>query len=310
MQPTNDIIFNKLNEGRHTTAATLQQLDMFSDIPTPTNTTPTEYWYYSDLHNLFGETSFPTTPAPKKAQLHTWQKMYAPQVSSTTTQTNLYNSHTEITYRSFFLGGTHFKNAQDIKLSRYACWCLSRNNPSLAFARAYFLAPVITPNATLKDIQNYSYQISRIHLRETLKQYEKNLAGILNRYHADFSRFNHSMTMGFFYGYSANDLKNHYNIPSRNNDPLANYMGCFSLYARINALHKTIYRFNTSPVKNAETIYSILHQELIQERVNMLKKHGIAPEQDIHSTSVTKVESQLKQTEKEFIKKFANQKLR
>lgn len=309
MRPTQQIIFDKLNETRHTTCHT-QQLDIFQNTPTPHPSV--EYWHYSDLHNLFGELDFPTNPRPHKAQSHTWECIYTPEKAHNTTdvKNTLYQQHAQTTEHSFFLNGTHFQKAQDLKLSRYACWCLSRNNPTLTFARTYFLAPVLMETPTLKKIHDYSYQFSRIHLRETLKQYERNLSGILNKYHADFSRFNHSTTMAFFYGYSAKDLKERYNIPVLSNDPIANYMGAASLYARIVALATTINRFNASATKNADTIYSILNQELINQRVQMLKNYGIAPEQDIYKTSAAKVQSKLKAAEKQFIAKYKDQKLR
>lgn len=286
------------------------QYSLFPDARPATQNINAEFWHYSALHNLLGNQDFPVSKTPYTMHGHTRDKFHFPKHTGTANTTIFFNSHVADVHHSFYLDGQQHKNATDLELSRYACWCLSRENPNLIFARTYFLAPVMQDCTTFDDIKKASYQFARINLRERLKEYEKILAGILNRYHADFSRFNHSMTMAFFYGYSANDLKDYYNIPSLNNDPIANYMGAASLYGRINALHNTINKFNQSPVKNSETIYSILHNELIQQRINTIKHYNVAPEQDIYPISVTQVAKQLKETEKKFIEKYSQIKIR
>ncbi len=306
MRPSKEMIFNKLNETRHTQDENTQY-SLFPNAHPDTRDIHAEFWYYSDLHNLLGNIDFPTSNTPHTMIGHARNKMHFPKDVDTIP---FFHSHVADAHHEFYLDGTHYKNATDLELSRYACWALSRENPGVIFARTYFLSPVMENCDTFIDIKNQSYQFARINLRERLKEYEKILAGILNKYGADFSRFNHSMTMGFFYGYSANDLKDYYNIPSNNNDPIANYMGAASLHARICALHNTINKFNQSPIKNRETIYSILHNELIQQRVNTIKSHNTAPEQDIYPTPVSKIEKQLKDTEKKFIEQYSKIKIR
>ncbi len=310
MQPTNNIIFNKLNEGRHTTAATLQQLDMFSDIPTPTNTTPTEYWYYSDLHNLFG-LDVPAKPNnPSVARNHIYESIQIPKTPKFS-RTYLYDSHVEEIKHEFYLQGTLFKNATDLKLSRYACWCLTKNNPHLIYARTYFLAPVILENATYNDIKLYSDQFSRIHLREELKKQE-HVVGILKTCGIDYQCFYNNFTKDFFGGSTIEQLKTSCHIPIIPGDALANYMGKVSLQARINALYRTIERFNAlpKPQQNSRAFEQIVKSAIAHERDKMRKKDATLPELDLYKLSVSAVESQLKKFENEFIAQYINQKLR
>lgn len=313
---TSDIqIFETLNQNRNTQNTTTQ-FSLFPDtIPNTPNLT-TEYWLYSDLNKLFGPTLFPTTP---NMDLHTWKHLVMPttpqpsRAKPTLQNANydFYSRHIAQIHHAYSLsGGQTFKNAIDLQLSRYACWCLTRKNPELIFAHTYFLSPSITPNASYPDIHQYAMQFTRVNLREQLKYYEKILNGIIYRLNAGYSMLRHEMTRTFYYGRTESDLKEIHNIPERPNSPLSDYMGHASLRARIFALHDAIEQFGKSYYKNTDTLRGILNEELTKHRVKMIQNTNRAPEQDITHTPVSQIESKLNKLEQTFISQYANIKIR
>lgn len=312
--PTKSVIYNTLNTKRHRIDED-SQFSLFPDIYANTPTIHSEYWYYSDLHNLFGEHYFPIAP---NMNAHTWPRliMPAPQKSQRATpqliDTDLtfYNGHVTTIRHEYSLNQNTFRNAKDLRLSRYACWCMTRQSPAMIFARTYFISPTVTPQMKFTDMKNLSYQFARVHLRNQLTKYEKILAGILTKYHADFKQFNHAMTRAFFYNYSTKDIKEIHDIPAKPNDPLANYMGAATLNARINALHITIQRFQSIRHQNLETFSEILYNELIKSRIKTIHDTSIRPEQDIFRTPISHVQSQLMRTERDFVLKYANTKIK
>lgn len=305
--PSKSVIYETLNNTRHLPAPT--QLSLFSKNDSDTDN---EYWYYSDLHNLFGEGCFPTTCGIKN---YTWTKIIMPyEQKLNTTYTpatpDFFDGHIIEFSHSYNLDGHSFKNANDLRISRYGCWCLSRDNPYMIFARTYFLSPIIRSDMNFSDMQILSYQFARPHLRHRLTQYERQLAGIINKHNGDFRQINHSMARTLFYGYSTADIKSHYHIPERTGDPIANYMGAASLNAKAAALHDAITIFNNAPRQNINVLSEILYHELTRQRIIMIHDLDTRPELDIFCTPVSQVENQMKHTERNFIYTYQNKRIR
>lgn len=309
--PKKSVIYETLNQKRNTTTDGTQ-LDMFAQNEAVTPRTRAEYWLYSDLHNLFGEFYFPISPTIYQ---NTYQNLRMPsgkkQTPDLVTPTqDFYNGHVAAIQQPYSIAHKPKGMYTDYELTRYACWCMTHKNPNMIFARTYFISPVITPDMPLDEMKKLSYQFARTNLREQLKEYEKQIAGILNRTNGHFSLFNHNMTRAFFYGYNAHDLKHIYRIPEKDNDPLSNYMGAGALYARICALRDAIAEFNNSKSTNVNVFDEILHKHLTNNRVKLIHDTGIRPEQDIFQTPVSQVATQLKNTERDFIKQYSKIKLR
>ena len=310
--PSKNIIFNHLNTTvQHPTID--PQMSLFA---VTNNTVPadTEFWNYSDLHNLYGNTYFPIKPDMGQS---VWQKLMRPVYEKrrttphlTPTDISFYNQHVATIRHDYNLGTTLYKNAPDLQLSRYAFWCMTRPSPYMMFSRTYLISPELDIKPTFQNLYNTSYQFSRIHLRNELSQYEKILGGLLHKYHGDYQLFNHHMTRAFFYGYGARDLKEIHRIPQRSNDPLANYMGSASLYGRTNALRNTVQRFDQNRIHDINILYDILYDELSRMRIQMIQKYNIRPEQDIFQKSVSQVQSELNLAERRFISKYAPIKIR
>jgi hypothetical protein len=118
------------------------------------------------------------------------------------------------------------------------------------------------------------------------------------------------MTRAFFYNYGANDLKEIHGIQIKQNDPLANYLGAATLNARINALDNAIEQFKRAPKQNIATFEQIVYNELVNARVREIHDQNIRPEQDIFHPPVSKIQSELSHTERDFILKYSNEKIR
>lgn len=309
--PKKSVIFETLNNQRHT-CADGTQLDMFCHTDTSA-TKNAEYWLYSDLYNLFGHpyiTLYPTIPH------HTWNNLVMPignksHPEMTKPTIDFYNGHVATIHHPYKIGPhTSVKKGTDQELSRYACWCLTRHNPNMIFARTYFISPAINPDMSFDNMKQLSYQFARVGLREQLKEYEKQVGGILNSTNGHFSLFNHNMTRAFFYGYDANTLKDIYKIPIKSNDPISNYMGAGALHARICALRDAIAEFRTSKSQNTNTFDAILHKHLTNQRIKLIHDTDIRPEQDIFTTPVSQIKSQLNRTEQDFITQYSKIKIR
>ena len=310
--PAKQQIFELLNSTRHHIDEDAQN-SLFPEILPNTSSIHAEYWIYSDLYNIFDRSYFPTTPS---MSAHTWQRLKMPSPSGKPTDLvnstiDFHSDHVQIFNHAYVLfPHTSFKNAKDLKLSRYACWCMTRDIPELIFAHTYFMAPAIQDNMTFNEIRDLSYQFARVSLRQKYTQCEKRIGGILNKYDGHFSLFHHNMIRAFFYGYDTDMLKHIYRIPSRSNDPLANYMGAASLHAIICAMENAISRFNTSPTRNANVLDAYLCNELDTQRTRMINRTNRRPEQDICTTPISSVAKQFDTAKSAFIKKYSATKIR
>lgn len=304
--------FEKLNLFKHNIRTINQSPEISnSNIPTQDNQY-SECWLYSDLHNLLGADFFPTSP---NMDANVYKHIYMPctpnnkrgKIELVPSNATFHDAHVVPIHHSFTLGVVGYKNATDLELSRYACWCLMRQSPSLMFERLYFLHP----NITYFELYKSNTEFNRIQLRNLLSTYEKRLNGILYRISANFSLFNHETIRPFFGGYTTEELRDMYNIKNKS-APIFDYVGPLTLMARINALDKTIRAYNrTGHTMSAHDLSYNLWQDLISERNNLVYSHQTYPEGDIRpNMPVQKLQRQLNNIEQNFIREYANKKLR
>lgn len=311
--PKKSVIFETLNKTQQP-PRTSPQLDLFPEL-CDTNTTNTDYWYYSDLHNLFGKAYFPTEP---DFHSHIWQKLVMPVGQKTKqsfpqlapTNIDFYNQHITTIHHPYTLNGHTFKNTKDLKVSRYAAWCLCRQNPYLIFARTYFIAPAISPNLSFDELKGHSYQFARLYLRNELAKNEKAISAISLRYGGEYNLINTLTCNAMFEGYSIRSLKNTNRIPNKQHAPLSNYLGAATLNAKSIAIKKTIKRFDQSNTKNLDALCEIFYDELTKQRIKLKTEQNIIPLDDIYQTPITQVQSLLTRTERDFILKYANTHIR
>lgn len=308
--PSKETIFKTLNQTRiapNTIAPTL--------FPNTEAQPTTDSWYYSDLHNLYGEPLIPTQPS---FSAHIWQNLVMPTDKNqkrstpklTSTDINFYNTHiTQITH-PYTLDTHHYKNAKDFKLSRYACWCMSRNNPNMIFSRTYFISPVIDPQMNFLTMNAWCYQFARVNLREQLTKYEKIINAIAHKHKIDFNEFRRLNRAALFEDSSKSHIAERNDFYISHNTPLADHMGAATLYARIHALKNAITKINHTQPIYPNKILEIIFTELNNARINMIKNQHIHPEDDIFRLSAPQTQSKLMRTERDFINQYAFQKTR
>lgn len=295
-QPSKELIFKTLCATRHNMAECATLFD--------TDTNNADYWYYTDLYNLFSHPMFD----PENMHEHVYQKFdTTPAHANKIAPYDFFKSHA-ITYsHKYTINSPHppyntiTKNGADIKLSRYACYCLFRDTPSLIFTRTYFMMP----NTDFKTIYETSYRFARIYQRKKLSETERTLSGILKKLDANIALFQYETTRTFFGEYTIDDIRNAYSLPT--NTPIADNMGAISLHARRHAIDTAIKKFDYAHTRDFRSFSMIVHNELRIARNKMISEYKFPPEKDIHKTSIKSVESEYKKLEQQFIKTYTTQ---
>lgn len=290
--PSKEIIFQTLFNSRH---HVYEEQNLFS----PVNNNA-EYWYYSDIYNLFRVPPF----SIENMHDHVYQKFDTTPAHGITPYEFL-KQHASFTSRKYTIFSPHppfqpiTKKGNDLKLSRYACFCLFRNIPHLIFTRTFFMMP----DANFKTVYNTSYRFARIYQREKLRESERQLAGLLKRLDANIALFHHETHKTFFGGNETNYIRDAHNITTTR--PLADNMGAISLHARRHAIDNALSKFNFAHKQDFRSFSQIFHNELRAARAKMIYEYKTSPEQDIHKTTINMVETEYKKMEREFIKQFA-----
>lgn len=291
----------------------INQLPLYKKIERSKNTT--QYWYFSDLYNLFGPIyvgthnnifnttansiklsnfeKLPQKNSDKELRAPNFHTFYSNHVVSIINDYNIKEPDGKFTAKT---------NGQDARLSRYACWTLLKQWPNMIFAQLYFMLP----DTNFEQVYNAAYKFSRIYHRAELARAEKIVNGIAYKHNADMRQFNNFMHRAFFYTTDIDKIKQAYGIKGT----IFDYMGSQSLMSRHQALNNAINYHNTCNKMSFESFINILSTELIKSRVKMIQRTGHAPESDISQKSVGRVASELKKMEREFINKFAFQSLR
>ena len=286
--PRKDSIFFTLNQSRNT------------------NDNNIEYWLYTDLYNLFGTPTFD----PENMYEHIYHTIdTTPAAKQNIEPLDFIKNHAIIYPHNYQILSPHApyntinKHGCDLKLSRYACYCLFCGKPHLMFTRTYFMIP----NSTFETIYETSYDFARIYQRDKLRRSERILSGALKKLNANHSFFQREMTRTLYGGCTIDEIRNTHKIP--NNIPLADYMGAISLHARRHAIDNTINAFNFAYTRDLRSLCIILHDELRKARVQMIETNNIAPEQDFKTTPINQATSKFKNLQKEFTKTYAIQNL-
>lgn len=290
--PSKEIIFKTLYDSRHKT-------NEFQDIFNPTNN-DAEYWYYSDLYNLFRSPMFDIE--------HMHDDVYRKFDATPAKNISPYEflkQHTTFTSRKYTIFSPHppfnpiNKNGKDIRLSRYACFCMFRDTPQLIFTRTFFMMP----NASFQTIYNTSYRFARIYQRERLRSSERQLAGLLKRLNANIALFHHETHKTFFGGTESDYIRTAYQIS--HNRALADNMGAISMHARRHAIDNAITKFRFAPTQDFRSFALIFNNELLAARHKMFTDYKIKPEQDFYKTPINAIESEYKKAVRDFTKQYA-----
>ena len=241
----NSEIFQTLNRTRQTIPLPDTQLELFQMAPSAPQSEKSDYWFYSDLHNLFGETIFPSQPS---MQIHAYDRIIMPYEIfpkqnpeyTYAQKTQFYDNHIGKINRAYKLDYKVFHNARDIQLSRYTCWCFTNQRPHMIFARTYFLSPTIKENMTFEEITKTSNHFQRIYWRNRLSEKESRLSGIIKSLNGNFRDFYHQTSPYLYGGLSGSNIRNKLGFYIPENESLLDYMGLHTLIARNNAINRAI----------------------------------------------------------------------
>lgn len=299
-------IFHELNQTRQHDARG-QQLDLFNS--TAPQKKSEEYWFFSDLHNLFGETVFPTNQ-PMEKTAH--ERIHYPYGEKPTIQQSFdfCTGHYDCIRHAYKLDYRTFNNANDLKLSRYACWSFLRHKPDTIFAQTYFLSPVIQPYMDFNTLNRISLEYARIDMRNRIKDAEKILGKILYDKHANHKDFHNSTSPALFNGTTHAEIKENNHIPYKENESLLDYMGVHTLYARMAALYSAFRIYNRTPNQTVINLEEILSNELYNQRKEMINRTGMQPEQNISRKHINQIQKELKLNRQKFIDIYAKEKIR
>lgn len=306
----NQSIFTQLNNTKHR-AIQDGQFSLFPDKKQNTPAQDTEYWFFSDIYNIHNNKNTPTHNLDMNnivsKNLVMPKKISNNKIELIPHDIQFLTDHTNTVKHAYTIGYHEYKHANDLQLTRYACWCLVKNHPNNAFSYTYFMSPIISENTTFNELEKLSYQFARPHARDTITKYNIYFNSLISKLNGDIKTFNYNKIVSFFNGHDSASLKFGHNIHDIHT-PIFDYMGTLSLNYMINGMHIAIQTFNQSG-SNPNKFTEILYKQLTNARQEMIRYTGIKPENDIQQTNITQVKKLLQQTENEFIKKYANIKL-
>ncbi len=267
----------------------------------------TEYWNYSTLCDLYKNHLSIDTISSTLGHAINFATSVIPKNNNKSGETfrDLYNGHIKYIANNFTINNRQYKNTSDAHLTRFACWALLQEYPELIFSHLY----LIMPDADYKTLYAAAYKFSRIYWRSIVARNERTISGIVNRHHGRQAICNHISRGAFFDNKHPQDIKDTYDIPQIENDPLRNYMCTDSLVTYSHALESAIYQYDTSNNKTLDTLLSALRSKLIYARAKLIQKTGHAPEQDISPIPVSQIQSEYKKMERAFIRQYHTQTL-
>lgn len=292
--PTKATIFSTLTSCKHTTA---EDQNLFSE-----RYYNADYWLYSDLYNLFESPAFDLHDMDN----HIYQTLdRTPAKKLSIPPYDFLKRHAVSYEHKYHIKSPHppyniiHKKGPDLKLSRYACFCLFRNEPHLIFTRVYFMMP----NTDFKTIYDTSYQFARIYQRSKLRESERILSGVLSKLHANIPLFQYETARTFFGDRTTDCIREMHGLGP--DTTLADNMGAVSLFARRTAINNAVFKFQFAYTQDLRSFAMILHDELRKSRNQMISDYKFPPEQDIYRTPVSTIESEYKALEKDFIKQHS-----
>ena len=283
---TQQQIFTELTSTKHIVSENPEIFD--------TEINNTEYWHYNLLHS-----TFPYTPtAPEEITKYIKANFDTKPGNKIKLSASLFlNHHVQYKYKG--------NKQTDIRLSRFACWCLFKSNPQLLFYSLYFMMPNCTP-ATLNQAAS---KFDRIRLRNFLQSMENKLNGILQTLNTNHEAFRHETFREYYNGFTNKELREIYDLPQK--ATLADYMNAPSLYGRGIAIYNTLEKFSSLPhtQRNDHRLAQILQNELRLARQKVIHEYKTLPEKDICKIHIKKINTEYKKLEQDFIEKFAYQSL-
>jgi len=251
-----------------------------------------EFWFARDLQNLLGYSKWENF-------LNIIEKA---KVACTNSGIKV-DDHFAYTVRAVDMPNGGVKEAEDMFLTRYACYLVAQNGDSskeqVAFAMSYFAIQTRKQELLEKRIG----ELERLQIREKLSYSEKILSGIIYEKGIDSQGFAIIKSKGdqaLFGGCNTSDMKKRLGIP--NSRPLADFLPTITIKAKDFANEITIFNLKKDGTAKSMAGVSLDHEQNNRDVRKLLLQKGITPENLPAEEDVKKLQRKLKSDDKLIVK--------
>jgi len=251
-----------------------------------------EFWFARDLQNLLGYSKWENF-------LNIIEKA---KIACANSDIKV-DDHFAYTVRAVDMPNGGVKEAEDMFLTRYACYLVAQNGDSskeqVAFAMSYFAIQTRKQELLEKRIG----ELERLQIREKLSYSEKILSGMIYEKGIDSQGFATIKSKGdsaLFGGYNTGDMKKRLGIP--NSRPLADFLPTITIKAKDFANEITIFNLKKDGTVKSMAGVSLDHEQNNRDVRKLLLQKGIIPENLPAEEDVKKLQRKLKSDDKLIIK--------
>jgi len=201
------------------------------------------------------------------------------------------------------------KDADDLFLSRYACYLIAQNGDSskeqVAFAMSYFAVQARKQEILAKKIE----EVERVQARKKLGESEKELSGVVYERGVDgagFAVIRSSGDEALFGGKTTAEMKTRYKIS--NSRALADFLPTITIKAKEFADEITV--FNVKKNSSLQGINSIKDEHIRNNRDvrDLLKNRGIIPENLPPEEDIQKIKRRIDSQGKDILREIQGKK--
>ncbi|OIO05441.1 DNA damage-inducible protein D [Candidatus Falkowbacteria bacterium CG1_02_37_21] len=247
-----------------------------------------EFWFARDLQNLLGYLKWENF-------LNIIEKA---KIACSNSDVKV-DDHFAYTARAVDMPNGGVKVAEDMFLTRYACYLIAQNGDSnkeqVAFAMSYFAIQTRKQELLEKRIAG----LERLQIREKLSYSEKMLSGMIYEKGIDSQGFAMIKSKGdkaLFGGYNTSDMKKRLEIP--NSRPLADFLPTITIKAKDFANEITIFNLKKDGASKSLAGASLDHEQNNRDIRKLLLQKGIVPENLPAEEDVKKLQRKLKSDDK------------
>lgn len=251
-----------------------------------------EFWFARDLQNLLGYSK--------------WENFLNIIEKAKIACANFdikVDDHFAYTVRAVGMPNGGVKEAEDMFLTRYACYLVAQNGDSskeqVAFAMSYFAIQTRKQELLEKRIG----ELERLQIREKLSYSEKILSGMIYEKGIDSQGFAIIKSKGdsaLFGGYNTSDMKKRLGIS--NSRPLADFLPTITIKAKDFANEITIFNLKKDGTAKSMTGVSLDHEQNNRDVRKLLLQKGIIPENLPAEEDVKKLQRKIKSDDKLIVK--------